>query len=191
MNRDAIEEFIARCAISSRAEVCRAGEIVRQLLEENEEAYARRPLAANAIIDRVASSLLRWKQATGHDRCWYMPEIMYHIAEVIGVRLTKVDGQPCDVSRAEFREGCMRYEAELYGDEPCGTIGSMKASAVDRGIEARGACCPACVEPLTKLVEELGDVMCGMIICPFCKRDIHVTVYMVPKYELVINKVPT
>ncbi len=55
--------------------------------------------------------LEEWAGKQGHDRCWYYPEIFRKIATILGANLDAVGELP---PRAEFEEGCRKYQDEVY-----------------------------------------------------------------------------
>jgi hypothetical protein len=55
-----------------------------------------------------------WLDRQGHDRCWYYPEVFSKLAALFGLGAKKPPRLP---PRAEFEEGCRRYQAEEF--KPC------------------------------------------------------------------------
>jgi hypothetical protein len=55
--------------------------------------------------------LQTWMDEQGHNRCWYYPDVFRELATLFGVDASKEPGLP---PRAEFEEGCARYQREEY-----------------------------------------------------------------------------
>ncbi len=53
-----------------------------------------------------------WTDKQGHDRCWYYPELFERLKKLYDIR-PRID--PALPPRAEFEEGCRRYQTEEYG----------------------------------------------------------------------------
>lgn len=60
---------------------------------------------------RAKAALQNWVDRQGHDRCWYYPEIFRELSEILGVQTTVTPELP---PRAEFEQGCTRYQDEEY-----------------------------------------------------------------------------
>lgn len=65
---------------------------------------------ANCVQSKAI--LQEWVDQQGHERCWYYPDLFVRLAELLGVRATKKPNLP---PRAEFEEGCRRYQEKEYG----------------------------------------------------------------------------
>lgn len=59
---------------------------------------------------RIRELIQLWMDKQGHDSCWYYPDIFEQIRDVLNM---KMDNK-ANISRAEFEEGCRRYQKELY-----------------------------------------------------------------------------
>lgn len=68
-----------------------------------------------SVLAEVAGLLQQWVDKQGHDRCHYYPDIFQAICRVLGVKPRQDPGLP---PRAEFEQGCRRYQREQYGDDP-------------------------------------------------------------------------
>ena len=55
--------------------------------------------------------LSEYIEKKGHDKCWYYPELFNQLLELYGVKSVEPELPP----RKEFREGCMKFEDEMYG----------------------------------------------------------------------------
>lgn len=62
-------------------------------------------------IKQVKDVIKEWNNKTGHDRCWYYPELLKKIAEIVEEPIVTSH----QISRKEFEEGCKRYQDEQYG----------------------------------------------------------------------------
>lgn len=76
-------------------------------------------------IEMARRILLRWARLQGHDKCWHHPEILTELCDLFDIDYEK--HPPQLPPREEFRNGCIRYEGELYepqnlnGVPPCVT----------------------------------------------------------------------
>ena len=75
------------------------------------EAAARRWQRDLAQIAAVRSALEEWAALQGHDLCHWHPRVLETIAAALGIERASAVLPP----RAEFEEGCRRYQDELYG----------------------------------------------------------------------------
>lgn len=66
---------------------------------------------AECRVERASALLKQWQEKQGHDRCWYYPEIFEQLCELFDVESSAQRGLP---PRAEFEEGCRRYQEEQY-----------------------------------------------------------------------------
>jgi hypothetical protein len=62
--------------------------------------------------DAAKTILQDWANKQGHERCHWHPEILQKLADLFGVEPTVEPELP---PRAEFEEGCKRYQDEEYG----------------------------------------------------------------------------
>ena len=62
-------------------------------------------------LEKIRQVILDWDGKTGHDRCWYYPELFNKIADILEIQLTS---QPVLPSREEFEAGCKRYQDEEF-----------------------------------------------------------------------------
>jgi hypothetical protein len=67
-----------------------------------EEQYVK----AKAVVEK-------WNNKTGHDCCWYYPELFKELAEIFGIP-PQNQSLP---SREEFENGCKRYQDEIYANQ--------------------------------------------------------------------------
>lgn len=74
---------------------------------------ARRTMSDTEKLQRIEQLVRDWDGKTGHDRCWYYPDLFRQIAGILGLELTTTPELP---ARAEFEEGCRRYQEQEYGD---------------------------------------------------------------------------
>ena len=59
-----------------------------------------------------AQEVLReWIDQQGHDRCWYYPDVFLQLVKILDVKATKLPSLP---PRAEFEEGCRKYQRNEY-----------------------------------------------------------------------------
>jgi hypothetical protein len=61
--------------------------------------------------EQIAAAIEEWSLKQAHDRCWYYPDVFNRIANVLNLSTL---AQPNLPPRAEFEEGCRRYQAEEY-----------------------------------------------------------------------------
>lgn len=61
---------------------------------------------------QVRALIESWAAKQGHDRCWYYPEIFLELAKAVGLEIGLDPKLP---PRAEFEEGCRKYQCEQYG----------------------------------------------------------------------------
>jgi hypothetical protein len=61
-------------------------------------------------VVEARNALTEWAEKQGHDRCWYYPDILNRLCEILGI---PVFPQPLP-PRAEFEAGCCRYQNEQY-----------------------------------------------------------------------------
>lgn len=61
--------------------------------------------------DEVKKIVQEWTDKQGHERCWYYPDLFNRLAGVLGVTPTVA---PCLPPRAEFEEGCRKYQEEEF-----------------------------------------------------------------------------
>lgn len=52
-----------------------------------------------------------WLDKQGHEKCWYYPELFRELATLFDLKPTV---EPALPPRNEFKEGCSRYEEEIY-----------------------------------------------------------------------------
>ena len=52
-----------------------------------------------------------WLDKQSHDRYWYYPDLFSNLVKILNVRATKTPSLP---ARAEFEEGCRKYQDEEY-----------------------------------------------------------------------------
>ncbi len=65
---------------------------------------------------REAKQVLQtYANKQGHDSCWYYPEFLRQLMSIFDIKPTVPLNLP---PRHEFRVGCLRYEGEVYGDNP-------------------------------------------------------------------------
>ena len=64
------------------------------------------------IVIKCRNALKDWVGKQGHDRCWYYPEIFNRLCDILGVKASDHRNLP---PRAEFEQGCRRYQNEEYG----------------------------------------------------------------------------
>lgn len=57
--------------------------------------------------------LQEWLDQTGHNKCWYYPELFMKLCELYGL-MTKVPELP---PLTEFKAGCEQYQKEVYSDK--------------------------------------------------------------------------
>ena len=62
-------------------------------------------------LNKIKDLISEWDAKTGHDRCWYFPDLFRKIAEIVEVKLTNHSELPL---REEFEEGCRKYQEEEY-----------------------------------------------------------------------------
>lgn len=65
-------------------------------------------------LQQIQQVILEWDNKQGHDRCWYYPDLFQRIAAIVGVQLTHTPQLP---TRAEFEEGCRRYQRHEFEGE--------------------------------------------------------------------------
>lgn len=62
-------------------------------------------------VDQATQLLVQWTSSIGGDACWYYPDIFNSLCTVFGVK-PQEHGLP---TIGRFKEGCARYQTELYG----------------------------------------------------------------------------
>lgn len=62
-------------------------------------------------LNKIKTVLQTWIDKQSHERCWWFPEILTELTQILDIEMTK---QPCLPSRKEFEEGCKRYQEEQY-----------------------------------------------------------------------------
>lgn len=62
-------------------------------------------------LNHAKQALQKWIDAQGHDRCWYYPDIFRELVELFDLKPTVLPELP---PRAEFEQGCRRYQEEEY-----------------------------------------------------------------------------
>ena len=63
-------------------------------------------------LGRIAACIA-WRAAQqGHDACHYYPEVFKQIADILGIEVKLAEPT---ISREEMREGCRKFEDEVYG----------------------------------------------------------------------------
>jgi len=63
-------------------------------------------------LEQIRQVILEWDGKTGHDRCWYYPDLFKKIADILDIKLTQTPALP---SRGEFEDGCRQYQDEEFG----------------------------------------------------------------------------
>jgi hypothetical protein len=66
---------------------------------------------ADEKIKRIEAIIQEWVDKQGHERCWYYPELFRELGRVLDIHPSVQPGLP---PRAEFEEGCRRYQEEEY-----------------------------------------------------------------------------
>lgn len=61
-------------------------------------------------LTQIETLVREWIERQGHEKCWYYPETLRAIAEVLDIKYA----DPTMVSEEEFRRGCARYQEEIY-----------------------------------------------------------------------------
>ena len=61
--------------------------------------------------ERAKQILTEWIDQQGHDRCWYYPDLYRKLIEVFDIKPSKEPNLP---PKAEFEQGCKRYQDEEY-----------------------------------------------------------------------------
>jgi hypothetical protein len=62
-------------------------------------------------FNKAKQTLQTWVDQQGHERCWYYPEVFNKLVDIFDIKMTKEPSLP---PRAEFEEGCRKYQKEQY-----------------------------------------------------------------------------
>lgn len=63
----------------------------------------------------VRVALKEWSEQSGHDACWYYPELFQRLAVLLQV---EVPLALPEISSDEFARGCAKFRRQFYGEEP-------------------------------------------------------------------------
>lgn len=63
--------------------------------------------------DDAKAIVQTWLDKQGHERCWYYPDLFNQLATLFEIQPSV---EPALPSRAEFQEGCRRYQVEQFGE---------------------------------------------------------------------------
>jgi hypothetical protein len=63
-------------------------------------------------LEVVREILTEWAKLDGHDRCWFHPELLSRLCQVVGVPVIE---KPIRMTRQEFQCGCLAYQDDLFG----------------------------------------------------------------------------
>lgn len=78
------------------------------------EWYVREILNDAKNLALIYEKLYEWADKTGHDRCFWHPDILESLCKILNIPVVSTKLPP----RCEFEEGCRKYQDEIYGDVP-------------------------------------------------------------------------